>query len=132
MDEKTCSHLNAITGVKHPTRRECEECVKSQAGFICGPVKRAVSVFALLLGQLSNRNLRQTQVSIHKIAPKFDVLFRTHPMGRSPMFRFSGWRKSLGSSWGVLRDSRDRRDGRDKQSTLDKGYDKKICCVHCS
>ena len=25
---ETCAHINAITDVKHPKRRECEECVK--------------------------------------------------------------------------------------------------------
>lgn len=28
MAEETCSHISAITSVKHPQRRECEECVK--------------------------------------------------------------------------------------------------------
>jgi hypothetical protein len=44
MAEETCSHLNAITKVKRPTRRECEECVKNRRKL--GPpeklVKRAV------------------------------------------------------------------------------------------
>ena len=34
MTEETCSHLNAITEVKHPTRRECEECVKIGASWV--------------------------------------------------------------------------------------------------
>jgi ubiquitin-hydrolase Zn-finger-containing protein len=34
MAEETCSHLNAITKVKHPARRECEECVKIGAGWV--------------------------------------------------------------------------------------------------
>ena len=34
MAEETCSHLNAITEVKHPTRRECEECVKIGASWV--------------------------------------------------------------------------------------------------
>ncbi len=34
MAEETCSHLNAITKVKHPTRRECEECVKIGASWV--------------------------------------------------------------------------------------------------
>ena len=28
MAEETCSHIEAITSVKHPRRRECAECVK--------------------------------------------------------------------------------------------------------
>ncbi len=28
MAEATCAHIAAITSVKHPERRECEECVK--------------------------------------------------------------------------------------------------------
>jgi|ERR1700730_8415063 len=34
MAEDTCSHLNAITKVKHPTRRECQECVKIGASWV--------------------------------------------------------------------------------------------------
>jgi len=34
MAAETCSHLNAITKVKHPTRRECEECVKIGATWV--------------------------------------------------------------------------------------------------
>ena len=29
MPDATCSHLGAITSVRHPKRRECEECVKT-------------------------------------------------------------------------------------------------------
>ena len=28
MVEESCAHINAIATVKHPHRRECEECVK--------------------------------------------------------------------------------------------------------
>lgn len=28
MSNGTCTHLDAITSVKHPKRRECDECVK--------------------------------------------------------------------------------------------------------
>jgi len=43
MAEDSCSHLNAITKVKHPARRECEECVKIGASWVHrGLVKRAV------------------------------------------------------------------------------------------
>ena len=34
MAKENCSHLNAITKVKHPTRRECEECVKIGASWV--------------------------------------------------------------------------------------------------
>src|SRR3989442_427897 len=34
MSGTTCSHLGAITTVKHPKRRECEECVKSGAQWV--------------------------------------------------------------------------------------------------
>ena len=34
MAEDTCSHLNAISKVKHPTRRECEECVNIGASWV--------------------------------------------------------------------------------------------------
>ena len=28
MSNETCAHIETITTVKHPNRRECEECVK--------------------------------------------------------------------------------------------------------
>ncbi len=28
MTEETCTHISAITSVKHPKQRECDECVK--------------------------------------------------------------------------------------------------------
>ena len=34
MAENSCSHLNAITEVKRPTRRECEDCVKIGASWV--------------------------------------------------------------------------------------------------
>jgi len=34
MAEETCSHLDAITEIKRPTRRECEECVKIGASWV--------------------------------------------------------------------------------------------------
>ena len=34
MAEDSCSHLNAITKVKRPKRRECEECVKIGASWV--------------------------------------------------------------------------------------------------
>ena len=34
MAEETCSHLNAISEVKHPMHRECEECVKIGASWV--------------------------------------------------------------------------------------------------
>jgi len=34
MAEESCSHLNAIAKVKHPTQRECEECVKMGASWV--------------------------------------------------------------------------------------------------
>ena len=34
MAENSCSHLNAITEVKRPTRRECEECVTIGASWV--------------------------------------------------------------------------------------------------
>lgn len=30
----TCSHIDAVTSVKHPRRRECEECVKIGAEWV--------------------------------------------------------------------------------------------------
>jgi hypothetical protein len=29
MSEETCSHIEAVDGITHPKRRECDECVKS-------------------------------------------------------------------------------------------------------
>ena len=34
MAEGTCSHINAVTRIKPPTRRECEECVKIGASWV--------------------------------------------------------------------------------------------------
>jgi len=34
MTDVTCSHIEAITGVKHAKRRECGECVKSGAQWV--------------------------------------------------------------------------------------------------
>jgi len=34
MTEETCSHIEAITSVKHAKRRECAECVKIGAQWV--------------------------------------------------------------------------------------------------
>ena len=34
MGEGSCSHIEAITSVKHPKRRECEECVKIKSRWV--------------------------------------------------------------------------------------------------
>jgi uncharacterized UBP type Zn finger protein len=34
MAERACAHIEAITTVKRPKRRECEECVKSRSSWI--------------------------------------------------------------------------------------------------
>jgi hypothetical protein len=34
MAGSACSHISAITSVKHPKRRECEECVKIGAQWV--------------------------------------------------------------------------------------------------
>ena len=34
MSEGTCAHIDAIESVKHPKRRECEECVKVGAKWV--------------------------------------------------------------------------------------------------
>ena len=34
MTERPCPELKAVTTVKHPKRRECEECVKIQSGWV--------------------------------------------------------------------------------------------------
>jgi ubiquitin-hydrolase Zn-finger-containing protein len=34
MSDGTCSHISAITAVKHAKRRECEECVKIGSGWV--------------------------------------------------------------------------------------------------
>ena len=31
MSQATCSHIESITTIKHPRKRECEECVKIHA-----------------------------------------------------------------------------------------------------
>jgi uncharacterized UBP type Zn finger protein len=34
MADKACAHIDAITTVKHPKRRECAECVKTGAEWV--------------------------------------------------------------------------------------------------
>lgn len=34
MSNHSCLHIGAIKSVKHPTRRECEECVKVGSGWM--------------------------------------------------------------------------------------------------
>ncbi len=34
MSDSSCSHLGAITTVKHPQRRECDECVKTGSQWV--------------------------------------------------------------------------------------------------
>ncbi len=34
MSAQTCSHIDAITSVKHPTKHECEECVKIHSSWV--------------------------------------------------------------------------------------------------
>ena len=34
MSEQSCSHIDAITSIKRPKRRECEECVKIGAAWV--------------------------------------------------------------------------------------------------
>jgi hypothetical protein len=34
MPETTCSHIDSVATVKHPNRRECEECVKIGARWV--------------------------------------------------------------------------------------------------
>lgn len=34
MAEGACSHIAAITNVRHPKRRECEDCVKIGSGWV--------------------------------------------------------------------------------------------------
>ena len=34
MAEETCSHIEAIDGITHPRRRECEECVAMGANWV--------------------------------------------------------------------------------------------------
>jgi hypothetical protein len=34
MAQEACSHIGAITSVKHPQRRECEACVKIDAQWV--------------------------------------------------------------------------------------------------
>ena len=63
MAEDSCSHLIAITAVKHPARRECEECVKLGASWvICELVKRAVSPFVVMTPQTATRPSTLTRV----------------------------------------------------------------------
>jgi hypothetical protein len=65
MAEDSCSHLNAITEVKRPTRRECEECVKIGASWV------HLAIVAL--------QTRRTLVELLKIAsPCFSFDIATH------------------------------------------------------
>ena len=42
MAEATCAHIEAITTVKHPKRRQCDECVKSaRTGSTCERARSA-------------------------------------------------------------------------------------------
>jgi uncharacterized UBP type Zn finger protein len=34
MAESSCPHIEAVTGVKHPKRRQCDECVKIGARWV--------------------------------------------------------------------------------------------------
>ena len=34
MSAQTCSHIDAITSVKHPKKHECEECVKIHSSWV--------------------------------------------------------------------------------------------------
>jgi hypothetical protein len=34
MSDSSCAHLDAITTVKHPQRRECDECVKTGSQWV--------------------------------------------------------------------------------------------------
>jgi hypothetical protein len=34
MSAQTCSHIDAITSVKHPKKHECEECVKIHSAWV--------------------------------------------------------------------------------------------------
>ena len=34
MPDTTCTHIRAVATVKHPKRRECEDCVKSGAEWV--------------------------------------------------------------------------------------------------
>jgi hypothetical protein len=34
MPDQRCAHINAIASVKHPKRRECEDCVKIGATWV--------------------------------------------------------------------------------------------------
>jgi hypothetical protein len=34
MADSACAHIRAVTAVKHPKRRECEECVKIGSGWV--------------------------------------------------------------------------------------------------
>ena len=34
MADQACAHIRAVTAVKHPKRRECEECVKIGSGWV--------------------------------------------------------------------------------------------------
>jgi len=34
MGEAACAHISAISTVRHPTRRECEECVKIHSSWV--------------------------------------------------------------------------------------------------
>ena len=34
MPDRTCSHIRSLTAVKHPKRRECEDCVKIGAEWV--------------------------------------------------------------------------------------------------
>jgi len=72
----------------------------SRAHLTFSPANKAGGI-ALLHDKSSNSNSVKPS-SDHKRAREFELLFRTHRSGRSRMFGFSGWRKSLGSSWGVL------------------------------
>jgi hypothetical protein len=34
MTDTVCAHITAVNAVKHPRRRECEECVKTGSGWV--------------------------------------------------------------------------------------------------
>ena len=44
MPDQSCVHIGAIATVKHPKRRECQECIRiGGAWFISVPVRNAVA-----------------------------------------------------------------------------------------
>jgi len=72
MAEDSCSHLNAITKVKHPTRRKCEECVKIGASLETRSNQSSVDQ-RIELSREAATKLHASKLNIRQLATRYDL-----------------------------------------------------------